>query len=74
MEIGPLSSTGWPRVLTPATELPARVAKLLGDRPSDKRVLFLVADNSLNYEGVLRIVDLAKRGVDDLRIEFVPTD
>jgi hypothetical protein len=25
----------------------------------------------LNYEGVLRIIDLAKSGVEDLRIEFV---
>jgi len=36
--------------------------------------LFLLADDTLNYEGVLRIVDLAKSGVDDLRIEFVTTD
>jgi len=55
----------------PAGELPARVADILGGQPTEKRVLFLAADDQLNYEGVLRIVDLAKSGVDDLKIEFV---
>jgi biopolymer transport protein ExbD len=58
----------------PASELPARVAELLNGRPADQHVLFLAADDRLNYEGVLRIVDLAKAGVDDLRIEFLTTD
>ena len=55
----------------PATELPARVAQILGGQPTEKRVLFLDADDRLNYEGVLRIVDLAKSDVDDLKIEFI---
>ena len=55
----------------PATELPARVAEILGGQPTEKRVLFLDADDSLNYEGVLRIVDLAKSDVEDLKIEFI---
>src|SRR5262249_30296729 len=50
----------------PAAELPARVAEILGVQPSEKRVLFLAADDRLNYEGVLRIIDLAKSGVADL--------
>ena len=58
----------------PATDLPARVAELLGGRPADSRVLFLAADDRLNYEGVLRIIDLAKSSVDDLTIEFITTD
>ena len=58
----------------PATELPASVAMILGDLPPEKRVLFLAADNRLNYEGVLRIVDLAKANIDDLTIEFITTD
>ena len=58
----------------PAADLPARVAEILGGRPAEKRVLFLAADNRLNYEGVLRIVDLAKSSVDDLTIEFITTD
>jgi biopolymer transport protein TolR len=58
----------------PAADLPARVAEIMGGRPTDQRVLFLAADESLNYEAVLRIVDLAKSGADDVRIEFVTTD
>jgi biopolymer transport protein ExbD len=58
----------------PATDLPVRVAEILGGRPADRRVLFLAADDRLNYEGVLRIVDLAKSRVDDLQIEFLTTD
>jgi biopolymer transport protein ExbD len=58
----------------PAAELPARVAELFGNQPAEKRVLFLAADEQLNYEAVLRIVDLAKSGADDVRIEFVTTD
>jgi len=56
----------------PVAELPARVAEILGNRPVEQRVLFLAADDRLNYEAILRIVDLAKSGVDDLTIEFVP--
>ncbi len=58
----------------PAAELPARVAEILGGRPAEKRVLFLAADDRLNYEGVLRILDLAKSGVEDLKIEFITSD
>jgi biopolymer transport protein ExbD len=55
----------------PAAELPARVAEILGGQSTEKRVLFLDADDRLNYEGVLRIVDLAKSNVEDLKIEFI---
>ncbi len=57
----------------PTAELPARVAQTLGGRPTEQHVLFLAADDSLNYEGVLRIIDLAKSGVEDLKIEFIAT-
>jgi biopolymer transport protein ExbD len=57
----------------PAAELPARVAEILGSRSADQRVLFLAADDRLNYEGVLRILDLAKSGVEDLKVEFITT-
>jgi len=55
----------------PAAELPSRVAQILGRRPVEQRALFLAVDDRLNYEGVLRIIDLAKSGVEDLKIEFV---
>src|SRR5258706_381752 len=51
-----------------ATDLPAHMAEILGGRPVEQRVLFLAADDRLNYEGVLRIIDLAKSGVDNLQI------
>ncbi len=54
-----------------AAELPARVGAILGNLPTEKRVLFMAADDRLNYEGVLRIVDLAKSGIEDLKIEFI---
>ncbi len=57
----------------PAAELPARVAEILGSRPADERVLFLAADDRLNYQGVLRILDLAKSSVEDLKVEFITT-
>src|SRR5215468_5646561 len=55
----------------PAAELPARVGEILGGRPPEQRALFLAVDDRLNYEAVLRIIDLAKSGVEDLKIEFV---
>ena len=59
---------------TPVADLPARVAESLSGRPADQHILFLAADDRMNYEAVLRIVDLARSGVDDLRIEFLTTD
>jgi biopolymer transport protein ExbD len=58
----------------PAAELPARVAEILGGRPPEQRALFLAVDDRLNYEGVLRIIDLAKSRVEDLKIEFIATN
>jgi biopolymer transport protein TolR len=58
----------------PATELPTRVAEILGSRPPEQRALFLAVDDRLNYEGVLRIIDLAKSRVEDVKIEFIATN
>src|SRR5713101_6604841 len=76
---GPLAEDGIPKNCQvtladqkiPAAELPARVAEILRGRPAEQRALFLAVDDRLNYEGVLRIIDLAKSGVEDLKIEFV---
>jgi len=57
----------------PVAELPKHVAEILGGRPTEYRVLFLDVDDRVNYEGVLRILDLAKAGVPDLKIEFLTT-
>ena len=58
----------------PAADLPARVAEILGGRPKEERVLFVAVDDRLNYEGVLRIVDLAKSQVEDLTIEVITAE
>jgi biopolymer transport protein TolR len=58
----------------PATELPARVGEMLRGRPPEQRALFMAVDDRMNYEGVLRIIDLAKSGVEDLKIEFIATN
>ena len=53
------------------TDLAARVTETFATREISDRVLFLDAHPRLNYEGVMRILDVAKSGVDDLRIGFV---
>jgi len=60
--------------LIPVADLPARMAEHLGGRPVDQHVLFVAADDRMNYEVILRIVDLARSGVDDVRIEFLTAD
>jgi len=55
----------------PVSELPQRVSNILGPRPQQKRVLFLSADDRMNYEAVLRILDLAKSNVTNLKVEFL---
>src|SRR5436853_435754 len=42
----------------PASELTAQVRELLGGRPVEQRALFMAVDDRMNYEGVLRIIDL----------------
>src|SRR5258706_501896 len=46
----------------PVAELAARVASILGGRPAEQRALLLALDDRLDYEGVLRIIGLAKSG------------
>ncbi len=58
----------------PVTDLAARVSEILAGRAVERRVLVIAADDRLNYEGVLRIVDFAKSRIDDLKIEFITTD
>jgi biopolymer transport protein ExbD len=60
--------------MIPASELSARVAENLGGRPVEQRALFLAVDDRLNYEGVLRIIDLAKSNVEGVKIEFIATN
>jgi biopolymer transport protein ExbD/biopolymer transport protein TolR len=77
--LAPLDSEGLPaecrvRVndeLVPVTDLAGRLGEIFASREPSDRVLFLAAQEDLNYEGVMRIVDVAKSGVEGLRIGLV---
>ncbi len=58
----------------PAAALPSRLAQMPGPRPAEQHAIFMAVDDRMNYEGVLRIIDLAKSGVEDLKIEFIATN
>ena len=58
----------------PVTDLARRVSEAYASRLPGDRVLFLAADDRLNYEGVMRIVDVAKSGVEGLRIGLVMSE
>jgi len=53
------------------TELPAKVSEIFKNRTGLNKVLFLAAEERLNYEGVIKIVDVAKKGTPDLGIGIV---
>ena len=55
----------------PVSDLAGRVTELFTPREESDRVLFLAAHERLNYEGVLRILDVAKSGAKGLRIGMV---
>lgn len=77
--IAPVTEAGLPANCTvhvnddrvPVTELRSHVAAVFGERRPEDRVLFLAAEDQLNYEGVMRILDLCKSGVEGLRIGLV---
>jgi biopolymer transport protein TolR len=54
------------------TELPTKMGEIFRNRKKEDKILFLAAQEKLNYEAVVQIVDIAKSGVgDDLRIGIV---
>ncbi len=52
-------------------ELAPRISDIFAAREPGERVLFLAVHERLNYEGVMRIVDLAESAVDGLRLGLV---
>jgi biopolymer transport protein ExbD len=58
----------------PVGDLARRAVEIYASRRPEERVLFLSADDGLNYEGVMRIVDVAKSGVEGLRIGLVMSE
>jgi biopolymer transport protein TolR len=54
------------------SELATRMGDIMKGRKKEDKILFLAAQEKLNYEAVVQIVDIAKNGVgDDLRIGIV---
>jgi biopolymer transport protein ExbD len=55
-------------------DLAVRVGETFAERAPSDRVLFLAASDRLNYEAVMRILDAARSGVDELRIGMITTE
>jgi biopolymer transport protein ExbD len=54
-----------------ASELPTRIGEIFKNRKSSDKILFLAAEEKLNYEGIIRLLDLAKKGDADLKVGIV---
>jgi biopolymer transport protein TolR len=52
-------------------QLGTRVTELMKNRPATSKILFLAAEESLNYEAVMKVLDLAKAGSEDLQVGIV---
>ncbi len=53
------------------TQLSTKVAEIFKNRKSIDKILFLAAEEKLNYEGVIRVLDLARKGDDAVKIGIV---
>jgi biopolymer transport protein ExbD len=53
------------------TELPTKIGEIFKNRKSTDKILFLAAEEKLNYEGIIRILDLAKKGDEGLKVGIV---
>jgi biopolymer transport protein TolR len=52
-------------------QLPTRIGETFKNRKSSDKILFLAAEEKLNYEGIIRILDLARKGDDTVKIGIV---
>ena len=53
------------------SELPTKIGEIFKNRKSSDKILFLAAEEKLNYEAVVRILDLARKGDESLKIGIV---
>ena len=53
------------------SDLPTRIGEIFKNRKSSEKILFLAAEEKLNYEGIVRILDLARKGDESLKIGIV---
>jgi biopolymer transport protein TolR len=53
------------------TDLPTKIGEAFKNKKSSDKLLFLAAEEKLNYEGIVRILDLARKGDEALKIGIV---
>src|SRR5262245_811958 len=53
------------------SELSTKIGEVFKNRKSADKLLFLAAEEKLNYEGIVRILDLARKGDESLKIGIV---
>ena len=52
-------------------QLPTKIGEVFKNKKSADKLLFLAAEEKLNYEGIVRILDLARKGDESLKIGIV---
>ena len=52
-------------------QLATKISEVFKNRKSVDKILFLAAEEKLNYEGIIRILDLARKGDESLKIGIV---
>jgi len=53
------------------TQLPTKVGEIFKNRKTSDKILFLAAEEKLNYEAIIRILDLARKGDETVKIGIV---
>jgi len=52
-------------------QLPTKIGEIFKNRKAADKILFLAAEEKLNYEAVIRILDLARKGDEAVKIGIV---
>ena len=52
-------------------QLPTKIGETFKNRKSSEKILFLAAEEKLNYEGIIRILDQARKGDETVKIGIV---
>jgi biopolymer transport protein ExbD len=53
------------------TQLPSKIGEIFKNRKTSDKILFLAAEEKLNYEAIIRILDLARKGDETVKIGVV---
>ena len=76
---GPIGSAGLPpgcavklnKEPVRVDALAAKIEEIFKNQKASKRIVFVAAQEKLNYEGVIQILDVAKSGVEGLKMAIV---